>query len=148
MARHFSAHYRAGCARPPRPLSRSVLGTNNNRIPDASEKNSPWSRPWWFLCEFDAPASNAGRTVWLYLDGINYRAAVWVNVRHVENEQNTAGMFRRCRFDISGFIQPGKQNALAIRIFPADHAGAAAFRTPGSDPFYQTGLTRLLYQFD
>jgi hypothetical protein len=119
------------------------IGNNNDRIPDASAADSPWRRPWWFRRTFEIPAGYVGKAVWLHLDGINYRAAVWVNGRQLANERDVAGMFRRFRFDISSLVHPGRDNALAIRIFPVDYPGVPGYREAGTDPGFQRNLTEM-----
>lgn len=115
------------------------VGTNNMLIPDANDahnkrfdlakfshlpdKSNPWAKPWWFCKEFQVPGDYLGKVVWLNLDGINYRADVWLNGRQIGSAQDLAGMFKRHRLDITNQIQPGKPNALAIRIHPLDHPG-------------------------
>src|ERR1039458_1466708 len=41
--------------------------------------DSPYKCGWWYRTQFRVPASFAGRTVALHLDGVNYRADVWLN---------------------------------------------------------------------
>jgi hypothetical protein len=69
------------------------------------------------------PARYAGKTVWLHLDGINYRADVWLNGRQVADAKSVVGMFRRFWFDVSSFVSGGGTNALAVRIHPLDFPG-------------------------
>lgn len=47
-------------------------------IPDISETGRDFYT-YWFRTDFSVPQSFKGKTVWLQLDGINYRAEVWVN---------------------------------------------------------------------
>lgn len=119
------------------------VNRNDEQIPDASDPNSPWSKPWWFRRNFTLPAGQAGKTVWLHLDGINYRAAIWINGRQVASEKDVVGMFRRYRFDITSFVDPGKPNAIAIRIFPDDWAGKPGNRVAGSDIDFQRNVTEM-----
>lgn len=118
-------------------------GINNDGIPDASAPGSPWSKPWWFRNTFRIPAAQAGKAIWLHLDGINYRAAVWVNGTEVATETETVGMFRRFRFNVTKLVHAGAENALAIRIFPVDYAGVPGYRRPGTDPKFQQNVTQM-----
>ena len=118
------------------------VGLNNLRIPDVSDEHNrryhlggfshlpdhsnPWSKPYWFRKEFSLPASYRGKVVWLHLDGINYRADVWLNGRKIADAKSVVGMFRRFHFDVSPFIRPEGPNALAVCIH---HAGFS--RQPG-----------------
>ena len=129
------------------------IGYNTMKIPDASvdfnktynlsqyshmpDKSNPWSKPYWFRKEFTVPFSYKGKTVWLNLDEINYRADVWVNEKQVANARETVGMFKRFRVDISSAVRPGEKNAFAISIHPLDF--------PGNPLHVQTdGLTGIL----
>jgi exo-1,4-beta-D-glucosaminidase len=115
------------------------IGLNNMKIPDASDdfnkrydlaqyshlpdKSNPWAKPYWFRKEFELPADYTGKTVWLNLDGLNYRADIWINGQLVEDANTVVGMFRRFRLNITRFAKPGKKNVMAIRIHPLDFPG-------------------------
>jgi hypothetical protein len=115
------------------------VGMNNMLIPDASDdhnrrynlaryshlpnKANPWAKPYWFRKEFHLPKGYGGKVVWLHMDGINYRADVWLNGRQVADAKSVVGMFRRFRFDVSSFVSPEETNALAVRIHPLDFPG-------------------------
>ncbi|MCQ2153918.1 MAG: glycoside hydrolase family 2 [Bacteroidales bacterium] len=74
----------------------------------------------WFRTEFDIPEEFEGRYVWLQLDGINYRAEVWVN-GNLLTFMN--GMFREARINITDFANVGGRNAIAVRCYPPDMPG-------------------------
>ena len=115
------------------------VGMNNMRIPDASDDHNrryhlaqyghvpnranPWAKPYWFRKEFRLPKGYGGKVVWLHLDGINYRADVWLNGRQVADAKSVVGMFRRFRFDVSSFVSQQGTNALAVCIHPLDFPG-------------------------
>ena len=115
------------------------IGTNNLRIPDANDEHNaryhlsryshlpnqanPWAKPYWFRREFRLPNEFRDRVVWLHLDGINYRADVWLNGRPVAEAQSVAGMFRRFRFDVSSLVTGSETNAVAVRVHPVDVPG-------------------------
>lgn len=119
------------------------LGTNNMHIPDACDAHNvrynlchyshlpsgenPWAKPYWFRKEFVLPDDYAGRTIRLHLDGINYRADVWLNGHLVADSRTVVGMFRRFQFDITRFLhREGTPNALAILVHPLDIPGDPA----------------------
>lgn len=115
------------------------IGMNAMQIPDASDDfneryglarythlpdgENPWHKPYWFRNKFYIPDTYSGKTVWLNLDGINYRADVFINGKKVEGKETLVGMFRRFRLDVSDYIVAGGQNAMAICIYPLDHPG-------------------------
>jgi len=72
---------------------------------------------WWYRTEVEMPAAYRGKRIWLNLDGINYRADVFVNGQEVGK---MAGAFIRGRFDITDQVVEGK-NAIAVRIKPMDY---------------------------
>ena len=74
----------------------------------------------WFRTEFPIPSEWSGKRVWLQLDGINYRAEVWVNSHLLAT---MGGMFRKEIIDISNFSVPGETTAVAVKVFPVDTPG-------------------------
>ena len=80
-------------------------------------EDSPFRCSWWYRTEFPLPADFAGRNAWLHLDGINYRANIWINGQKIADSTEVAGTFRIFEFDATKFLHPGKRNALAIEIF-------------------------------
>ena len=115
------------------------IGLNNMQIPDACQKQNeryglskyshlpgrenPWAKPYWFRSEFNLPADFKGQVVWLHLDGINYRADVWVNGKQVGDHENVAGMFERFRFNVTDVIHRDGANGIAVRVHPLDFCG-------------------------
>ena len=77
---------------------------------------NPFSVAWWFRTEFNLPAEMAGRAITLDIEGVNYRAEVWLNGERIADTNQVVGAMRRFAFDITKVAQPGKKNALALRI--------------------------------
>lgn len=79
------------------------VGLNNMLIPDACpehnelyglttfshlpDRQNPWAKPYWFRTDFHLPPGFDGKVFWLHLDGINYRADVWVNGSQVGHHE-------------------------------------------------------------
>jgi exo-1,4-beta-D-glucosaminidase len=80
-------------------------------------KDSPFRCSWWFRTEFAIPTEFEGKTQWLDLLGINYRANVWFNGKKVADEKEVAGSLATFEFNVSKFLVAGKANALAVEIF-------------------------------
>lgn len=115
------------------------VGMNNMRIPDASDAfnaayglarfshlpggANPWSAPWWYRAEVAVPAMAPGTRAWLRLDGINYRADVWLNGVRVAGADSVVGMFRSFVLDVTGAVRGGARNVLAVRVHPLDTPG-------------------------
>ncbi|MFO1476526.1 MAG: glycoside hydrolase family 2 protein [Verrucomicrobiota bacterium] len=75
-------------------------------------------RDFWYRREFVVPPEVAGRRLWLNFDGVNWKADVFLNGRALGRID---GAFIRGRFDISGLVQPGATNALAVLIHHVAH---------------------------
>ena len=75
----------------------------------------------WYRDEFVAPATQPGQHLWLNFDGINWKAEIYLNGRHLGRID---GGMMRGRFDATSLIHAGALNALAVRII--------ANATPGS----------------
>lgn len=115
------------------------VSLNNMQIPDACpaqnkrydlnkyshlpNHENPWAKPYWFRSEFRLPADFKGKVVWLHLDGINYRADVWVNGKQIADHKDVAGMFERYRFNVTDAVHRDAANAIAVRIHPLDFPG-------------------------
>ena len=104
-------------------------------IPDISETGRDFYT-YWFRTEFDVPQTFAKKKIWLQLDGINYRAEVWVNgnLLSVVN-----GMFVTDYINVTDFVEVGKPNALAIKVYPVDVPGSVAPKTWGAAGEFHNG---------
>lgn len=99
-------------------------GLNNkitsNLVPDLNKVGRDFYT-YWFRTEFDlAKEEYSGEKTWLQVDGINYRAEIWLNGNLVGN---IAGMFYQDLIDITDYIVFGKRNVLAIKVIPVDIPG-------------------------
>ncbi len=79
-------------------------------------EDSPFYPPWWYRSEFRLPPDYKGKNIYLHLDGINYRANIWLNGRKVGDSEAVTGMFRRFEFNINEYARPGENNCLAVEI--------------------------------
>src|ERR1700730_1864221 len=53
------------------------IGANFSNLP--MPEDSPFRVAWWYRTQFRIPASYHGKNVWLHLDGLNFRANIWLN---------------------------------------------------------------------
>jgi hypothetical protein len=67
----------------------------------------------WYRDEFVAPARGKDDHVWLHLDGINWKADVYMNGERIGSID---GAFHRGEFDVTGVIVPGKVNSIAVLV--------------------------------
>lgn len=92
---------------------------SNKLIPDIAQVGRDFYT-YWFRTEVLIPASFKEKNIWLQIDGINYRAEIWVNGTQV---MNLSGMFRQDQVDIADFAKAGEKNAIAIKVYPVDIPG-------------------------
>ncbi|MFV0539252.1 MAG: glycosyl hydrolase 2 galactose-binding domain-containing protein [Dysgonomonas sp.] len=76
---------------------------------------------YWFRTEFNLDENQfKGKKVWLQIDGINYRAEIWLNGGMISN---ISGMFLQSQIDVTEKVLLGKENILAIKVYPIDIPG-------------------------
>lgn len=76
---------------------------------------------YWFRTEFSLREEDReGRNVWLQLDGINYRAEVWLNGAMVAG---ITGMFDQRVVDVTSKVRTTELNVLAVKVYPVDMPG-------------------------
>jgi len=73
----------------------------------------PWWGVGWYRKHFTLPASDAGRRVYLDVDGAMSHAAVWINGRHAGGWPYG---YASWRIDLTPFVKPGADNVVAIRL--------------------------------
>lgn len=89
------------------------FGKNLENIPIAD-----FQVPWWFRTSFDLEKfSSDNEVARLLLDGINYRANIWLNGSKIASQDTIYGAFRQFDLNISRYAK-AKGNLLAIEIFP------------------------------
>jgi exo-1,4-beta-D-glucosaminidase len=72
---------------------------------------------WWYRKEFEVPGRQPGQRVWLHLEGVNYRADVWLNGTLLADDHTLAGPFRAHDFDVTDRLAATGPNALAVQVF-------------------------------
>ncbi|MFI5124319.1 MAG: glycoside hydrolase family 2 protein, partial [Chitinophagales bacterium] len=75
-----------------------------------------FDQPWWFRKVFSLPVSEKGKNVVLILQGINYRANIWLNGIQIADSNHVIGPFRIFEFDVTQHIQYNGPNVLALEI--------------------------------
>jgi exo-1,4-beta-D-glucosaminidase len=92
------------------------IGANFSNLP--MPEDSPFRVSWWYRTQFRIPAGYQGQNVWLHLDGVNFRANIWVNGQQIATSQQIAGTFRIHELNISSVARVGALNTLAVEVFP------------------------------
>jgi exo-1,4-beta-D-glucosaminidase len=95
----------------------------------AMKEDSPFYPSWWYRKEFTIPLNYKGKNMILHLDGINYKANVWLNRQQIADSGQVKGMFRRFEFDINQFANPGGRNVLAVEIISPGHIPDIPYHT-------------------
>jgi len=90
-------------------------GLNNLAIPETLNKQD-----YWYRLEFKPPKAASGRRLTLAFEGINYKAAVWLNGHSLGS---ITGAFIRGVFDVTETINRDGTNVLAVRVSPPPHPG-------------------------
>ncbi len=103
------------CGYYPDPL----YGLNNMAIPDTLCRTD-----WWYRTVLPLPSGVKNKRIQLLLNGINYKADVWLNGSLLGS---VAGAFIRGQFDITTLLRKEGGNVLAIHIF--SHRLTREFRT-------------------
>lgn len=90
---------------------------------------------YWFRTEFNLNEDQfKGKKVWLQVDGINYRAEIWLNGGMISN---ISGMFIQSQIDVTEKVFLDKENILAIKVYPIDIPGT--IKPKGGKAFGATG---------
>ncbi len=87
-------------------------GTNLEKIP-----TEMFNQPWWYRKEFFVAEVLPAKYSLLEIDGINYRAEIWLNSIEISKNNPVRGAFRRYVYDISDALTAGK-NVLALKVSP------------------------------
>ncbi len=113
-------------------------GLNNklesNLIPDLYHTGRDFYT-YWFRTEFNLDEDQfRNKKVWMQIDGINYRAEIWLNGGMIAN---MAGMFIQNQINITDHVVYDKKNVLAIKVYPVDVPGT--IKPKGGKAFGATG---------
>jgi exo-1,4-beta-D-glucosaminidase len=113
----------------------------------AMHDDSPYKCGWWYRTQFHVPPSFAGRTVALHLDGVNYRADVWLNGKQIASKDDIAGTWRVFELNLTTGLFASRENVLAIEVFPPTPADLAITWVDWNPapPDKNTGLFRDVY---
>ena len=73
----------------------------------------PWKGIGWYRKHFTVPVTDAGKQIFVDFDGAMAYAQIWLNGKYVGTWPYGYTSFR---IDLTPFIQPGKENVLAVRL--------------------------------
>jgi beta-galactosidase len=94
------------------PHDWGIEGPFNQAYPGETGK-LPWWGVGWYRKHFTLPADDAGRRIYLDIDGAMSHAAVWINGHYVGGWPYG---YASWRVDLTPFVKPGARNVLAIRL--------------------------------
>jgi len=100
-------------------------GTNIQKIPGYIARrsggipdDSPFKSSWWYRTIFELPADFRSQNAWIKFHSINYKANIWLNGHLIADTMTVQGAYRLYNFNITEFAHAGKDNCLALEIFP------------------------------
>jgi len=100
---------------------------NNGMVPDPNYSDnqllisdSYFYSDFIYRDEFNIPVSYSGKKVFLNVDGINWKADIFVNGTKAGRVE---GAFTTGKLDVTNLIQAGKSNAVAVYIYKNDNPG-------------------------
>ena len=86
------------------------MGQNFKKLADPA-----MDKPWWFRKAFTISADYKGKNIVLKLQGINYKANVWLNGHKIADSTEVKGPMRIIDLDITKYAKIG-DNVLALQI--------------------------------
>ena len=98
------------------PGTTYAIGKNFSNI--AMPADSPFAVPWWYRTEFTLPPEAAGKTLWLHLDGVNFRFDAWLNGKKIADAAKTAGAYRVHVIDVTGVAEARRERPRRPRLRP------------------------------
>jgi beta-galactosidase len=117
------------------PHDWGIEGPFMQELPGSTGK-LPWAGVGWYRKHFDAPASDAGRQIYLDIDGAMSYAMVWLNGRFAGGWPYG---YTSWRADLTPFIKPGEKNTLVIRL---DNPRESSRWYPGSGIYRNVWLVK------
>ncbi len=93
-----------------------------------SKEGYPYLGNIWYRFEVDIPDSARGKPVHLMCPVVDTEAWAWVNGKYVGHRPYHESYERPCEFDVdvSGALEPGKKNVIALRVSTSQNRAAAA----------------------
>jgi exo-1,4-beta-D-glucosaminidase len=88
---------------------------SNHPMPE----DSPFRVSWWFRKELEVSPARGAYTS-LQLDGINYRANVWLNGERIADSREIVGAYRDYELEVTSRLRTDGPNVVAIEVFPPD----------------------------
>ncbi len=99
------------------PFVRDESGDGDNQLRSHGFKplgrRYPETSVGWYRREFDIPAGDLGRRIWVEFDGVCCDAMVFVNGCFIGRNNNGYAPFR---FDLTDFLVYGAKNAIVVRV--------------------------------
>lgn len=92
--------------------SNPYFGENLAKIP-----TDQFAVSWWYTTRFEIEEKFKNHYANLKIDGINYKANIWLNGTLITDQDTIYGTYRRFSLDITDSVQVGK-NILAIEVIP------------------------------
>ncbi|MFO7447167.1 MAG: glycoside hydrolase family 2 TIM barrel-domain containing protein [Ignavibacteriaceae bacterium] len=88
------------------------FGGNILKIPEEQFQKS-----WWYRKEFTVDETAPAINYWLTLEGVNYKADLWINGKKAAGSDKIEGAFGRFDFNVTSYLVKGN-NIIAVEVFP------------------------------
>ena len=75
-----------------------------------------WKQDWWYRTTLPVPQGHEHYS--LIFDGINYRGEIWLNGQKIADGSRIVGMYNKYELDVTKYVHPGGENALAVKVTP------------------------------
>jgi len=117
------------------PHDWGIEGPFDQDLPGETGK-LPWTGVGWYRKHFTLDAGDAGRRVWLDIDGAMAYSTVWLNGHLVGGWPYGYSSFR---LDLTPYVEPGTENVLAVRL---DNPPNSSRWYPGSGLYRNVWLVK------
>jgi beta-galactosidase len=117
------------------PQDWGIEGPFDQKLPGETAK-LPWAGVGWYRKHFDVPASDAGRRIYLDMDGAMSYANVWLDGHYVGGWPYG---YASWEVDLTPYVKVGGQNVIAIRL---DNPPSSSRWYPGGGIYRNVWLTK------
>ena len=116
-------------------ISDPLIGKNILSLPETLCRE-----PYLYENSFKLPQAIKNKYIILRLNGINYRAKVWLNSHYLGSIK---GAFQRTDFNITGVVHRKQVNHLRIEVWPQPHFGTPHLKTIQTGTGRNGGITAM-----
>lgn len=79
--------------------------------------DSPFRKAFWYRKNIDIDQIPKNKRFRLKIDGLNYRANLWINGKRAAGDNHLIGAYRRYDIDITNFLNENSENCIAFELY-------------------------------